>query len=211
MRSDQATAAMPVGQREPLYLRWNLWRNPFGELTRGERAELAVFEIEPWLEALRNPLAVCQFIGPCGHGKSTRLLCLQRHLREAHYVYLPEEGPQPAIPPGRPLLIDEAQRLGRWKRRRIWKQPGPLVLGTHVDFSRELQRAGRHVLTDFVSEPSPERIAEIFNRRIEASRRSPGDLPRISIEQVVTLQQKCGADVRAMEDLLYHQFQHLPE
>jgi hypothetical protein len=41
----------------------NLWRNPFGELTRSQRAELALVDVDPWRMALEDSRTVLQFIG----------------------------------------------------------------------------------------------------------------------------------------------------
>src|SRR5262249_43157873 len=109
-------SAINIAPQSP-YRRWNLRRNPFGELTREERAELALVDVEQHLAELRQGRTALQFLGPCGHGKTTHLLALQRELDEAVYIYLPEDGPQPPIPAIRPLLLDEAQRLSSWQRR----------------------------------------------------------------------------------------------
>ena len=37
------------------WARFNLHRNPFGELSSEERSELAVVEVDDWLEMLRKP------------------------------------------------------------------------------------------------------------------------------------------------------------
>lgn len=195
------------------YERFHLRRNPFGELTRGERAELAEVDVEPWLEELRNPRAVLQFLGACGHGKTTHLLAVQRRLPGSSYVYLPPEPPRPALPEERPLLVDEAQRLGWCERRRLLRGTGPLVLGSHVDLTRPLCRAGFRVRTVEVSAGmSTMRLARLLNRRIEASRSGDSpDIPRVDAELAGTLLQRFGADVRRIEQHLYHQFQDAVE
>ncbi len=91
------------------FARLQLFRNPFGELTVAERAELAVIDTERYLQWLtHSPRAALQVIGPCGHGKSTHLRALQaawfaRQPSAASgelpaLVYFPEEGDQPALP-----------------------------------------------------------------------------------------------------------------
>ena len=160
-----------------------MFRNPFGELTVSERAELAVVDVDKYLAWLeQSSRAVLQVMGPCGHGKSTHLRALQyawaaRHAADLPadlpaLVYFPEEGHQPALPCSRPLFIDEAQRMGWWRRRQMLGGAGPLVIGTHRDLSRELTAAGFQLMTVDLSQPMPtERLQEVLNRRIAASRR----------------------------------------
>jgi hypothetical protein len=190
------------------YARFNLRRNPFGELTREERAELAVVDVAPWLDALRQPSTVVQFIGPKGSGKTTHLLAIERYLPAARYVYLLEDGPIPVIPLARPLLIDEAQRLSLRQRKTMFNAGGPLVLGTHEDLSREARRAGLEVVTEHVAaEHTPERLALILNRRIEASRISDATVPRIDIAHARDLMQNPALSIRDIEQSLYDNFQ----
>lgn len=197
----------PIADRSP-FRRYNLRRNPFGELTQQERAELAVVDPTDWLDFLQNDLAVLQFIGHCGRGKTTHLLAILRAMPHAEYVYLPEDGPQPVISQHRPLLIDESQRLSFLQLRRVFRVRGPLVLGTHRDHTRALQRAGREVVTvDVAAHHSPHRLAAILNRRLEASRVSEGEIPHVSLQHAAKLCDKFGNDIRAMEHFLYDQFQ----
>jgi hypothetical protein len=190
------------------YLRLNLRRNPFGELTREQRAEVAVVDVEAWLAELARGRTALQFLGPCGHGKTTHLLALGRVMPGAAYVYLPEDGRQPRIPRARPLLLDEAQRLGRWQRRWVFGRTGPLVLGSHEDHAQELIRAGYRVVTQHVMQAAhPQRLRQMLNRRIEASRGGPGPLPWIDEARAAELHQQFGADIRQIERVLYDEFQ----
>lgn len=190
------------------YARLNLRRNPFGELTRDERAELAVVDVDFLLTELAQGRTALQFLGPCGRGKTTHLLALGRALPGVIYVYLPEDGPQPRIPPTRPLLLDEAQRLGRWQRRWVFGQTGPLVLGSHEDHSEELTRAGYRVVTEHVAHAvHAGRLRQLLNRRIEASRAGPGPLPWIDETRAAELHGRFGADIRQIERVLYDEFQ----
>ena len=204
---------LSVDQRESVvvespYARFNLRRNPFGELTRQERAELAVVDAKQWLDSLLGETAAMQFIGEKGEGKTTHLLAIERVLPNTIYVYLPEDGLQPPIPRQRPLIIDEAQRLGYLNRRRIFKLGGPLILGTHRDFTGELRRSGLHVVTvDVAEDPSPEQLARILNKRIEASRLTRSSLPHIEVSYAKRLQRQWGTNIRAIELHLYDQFQ----
>lgn len=205
--------------------RWpgaNLFRNPFGELTRDERAELAIVDVQPILGSISpssclsddRPTATetdfclrhaCQLIGQCGRGKSTHLLVLKKRLAESAYVYLPEDQPCPSIPAGRPLLIDEAQRLPRRVFRQILRSGLPLVLATHRDLSATLRRHGYRFGTCRIGLTlSIDRLMEILNRRILASRRDPdAPVPLIVRGDAEILTQRFGTDIRSIENYLY--------
>ncbi len=189
------------------YRRLNLTRNPFGELTRLERAELSVCSLDPWLTLLQGPDAsqqVIQFIGECGRGKSTHLLTIEQQLPGSRYVYLPMDAPLPAIPPHRPMLIDEAQRLSKRLRRKVFAEGGPLVLGTHENLASEINAAGLKVTTVHVATLlTVTRLQEMLHARIEASRLGPGTVPRISLARCQRLIDTFGDDVRSMEHHLY--------
>ncbi|MGN6135771.1 MAG: hypothetical protein ACTHOU_14885 [Aureliella sp.] len=192
-----------------------LYRNPFGELTRAERAELAQIDLGDCLSRLTHERSVLQIIGPCGHGKTTHLLAIERALPQSAYVYFPEDGFQPPLPKTRPLLVDEAQRLGWRRRRELLAGPGPLVISTHVDLERKLRRAGFEVWTlDLARPKSPSQILKILNARIAASgvqtetgKAAPPESLFLKIEQVVALQQRFGSNIRLIEHHLYEAFQ----
>lgn len=211
----------PKNADQSPWARIGLLRNPFGELTRAERAELALIDVEACLERLAHDRSALQIIGPCGHGKTTHLLAIERAVDRCGYVYFPEDGAQPPLPCDRPLLVDEAQRLGWRRRRQLLRSSGPLVLGTHVDMSRELRRAGFEVFTIDVAIPkSPAALQRIFNRRIEASRLAGGLAVAgevqphplcLTLDDVVALQQQFGSNIRRIEHYLYEVFQRLAE
>lgn len=212
--SDEPDIRRPLGFSASVtltspYARFNLRRNPFGELTRQERAELAVVDASEWLRMLQQSTTALQFVGECGQGKTTHLLALHRLLDSAAYVYLPEDGPHPQIPFTRPLLIDEAQRLGRRERRRTFTGGGPLVLGTHEDLHQELASYGFEVSTiDVAACRTPKFLAEVLNARILASRARNADVPQISLSYADRLLRELGTNLRAIEQSLYDDFQH---
>ncbi len=202
----------------------HLARNPFGEMTRAERAGLAQIDLERCLSAIQTERSALQIIGPCGHGKTTHLLGLQAALPDSSYVYFPEEGTQPPWPKGRPLLVDEAQRVGWWRWWQLLRRPGPLVLATHVDVSARLERAGYTVQTlDLSGLIAPELLCTILNARIEYCRlhnltgshshETMDHVERhpllLTVAQAKRLQNRFGADVRAMEEYLYTLIQSL--
>ena len=190
------------------WARFNLRRNPFGELTRQERAQIAVVDVDGILPLVGQNHSVVQFIGDCGRGKTTRMLSLQARLPDSSYVYLPEDQPCPAIPHGVPLLIDEAQRLSRSVRRRIFSTGVPLILATHRDLNRSLQRHGYVVSTQRIGEGNvPELVHQLLNRRMEASRLGDGPIPRVTAHDSRVLVQRFGTNIRSIEDYLYDRFQ----
>ncbi len=192
-----------------------LWRNPFGELTQTERSELAVLDVREMVRFLKaSSWAAIQLIGGCGFGKTTHLLALCRELPGAALVYFPEDGPRPRLPGSRPLLVDEGQRMGWWRRRELLASPGPIVVATHTDLSRPIQRAGFRLMTvDVQRAKSPQELATILNRRIEASRlRVRAGAPCPALPAVVPqfaeqLLQRFGSNLRAIENYLYDDLQ----
>ncbi len=187
----------------------NLRSNPFGEMTREERAELAVVDPQRWLPLVQHDQQALQFIGECGRGKTTHLLALGRLLPRAAYVYLPEDGPLPAIPVGTPLLIDEAQRLPCRTRRQAFRRGVPLILGTHVDLSKTLERYGYTVCTVEVQQlVDAQHLAAVFNRRLEAVRLDADrPVPLVTPHDATYLMDRFGTDIRAMESYLYERVQ----
>lgn len=210
MKHSAATLAPRVEQRLP-YGHLNLRYNPFGELGSAERAELAVVDLDQAVEPFRQPRQAVQFLGSMGRGKTTHLLALARRVAGAAYVRV-EEGQRPVIPEASVLLIDEAQRLPRWRRLRLFRRVTSLALASLQDFSRELQSAGLSVTTVRLDTPlEPAQAGRIFHRRIEAARRGPGPLPAIGESTLHWLVERYGSDVRAMESHLYEVLQDLQE
>ena len=186
----------------------NLRRNPFGELPPLERVRVAVVDIACWLPWLSGDRRALQWVGDCGRGKTTHLLALHARLPQAAYVYLPEEGGCPPIPAGRPLLIDEAQRLPWRTRSRVFNSGCPLVLGTHVDLSRPLRRHGYQVRTVQVAAGvDADRLATIINRRIDAARLAAGPVPQLSMGDAQRLLERWRDDIRGIEGFLYERMQ----
>ncbi|MFG0262411.1 MAG: hypothetical protein ACF788_08470 [Novipirellula sp. JB048] len=189
------------GLRRTLPWAWcNLRRNPFGELTRQERAELAVVDVAELASHAQRPQMALQLIGQCGRGKTTRMLALLRHLPDACYVYLEEDLPCGAIAEGDPLLIDEAQRLPRKVMQQVFAVGLPLVLATHRDLTRALKKAGYRVTTYHLGDTNDARLVlEAANRRIEASRLAPGSVPNLSLPDANELVSRFGSDIRGIE------------
>ena len=203
------SAERSVSQPTLPFVHLNLRFNPFGELPLKYRAELAVIEIAPLLEHLERPRAVLQLIGDKGRGKTTHLLTLKACFPEAGYVHFPEDE-RPPVPEGNPLILDEAQRIPWWQRRQLFQRPVPLILGTHRDFTRQLQRLGRDVKTIMAGHKTDrQRLDKILRQRIEFARRNPGPLPTVPLATIDKLLDQHGDDIRAIEGHLYDLFQHL--
>ena len=183
----------------------NLWRNPFGELTRTERADLAVVDLQPFVTHATQDHTAVQMIGGCGRGKTTRMLAIHRKFTDSSYVYLPEDAPCPPIAEGNPVLIDEAQRLPRRVRRAIFATGIPLILATHRDLTWPLRRAGYQVITMRIgSNNDTSLVHTAMNRRIQASALNPCDaVPELTVEDAQQLSRKFGSNIRAMESYLY--------
>ena len=195
------------------FAKLNLLRNPFGELVQEDRIAAAIIDwdlIEPFLN---RPRVALQFWGECGHGKTTHLLAILDHLQHAQYVYLAEDEKCPPIPEpaeNETLIIDEAQRLPFWTKRRIFKRDAPLILGTHRDFRKHLQRCGYEVHSiTFENQLRPERLQEIINRRIELARFQKGDIPQISLQESQKLCHQFGDNIREIESLMFDTFQSM--
>lgn len=188
----------------------NLTRNPFGELDRDERAALAVTDTGQYVELLLSSNQAVQFLGDKGRGKTTHLLAIASHFTNAAYVHLPEDGLLPPLPTGNPLLIDEAQRLPARLRRQAFDGRTALVLGSHADHAEELRRAGYRVQTvEVAATMCAERLHDILNRRILASRRGLGGVPAVCIESAERLLLEFRGDVRGIMNHLYDLFQDL--
>ena len=218
MHLDRETDGQPTSPVAPLpacppslpYAHLNLRRNPFGELELSSWAELAVVEVDHLVPRLREPGFAVQFMGPKGRGKTTHMLALVRRFPDARYVHV-GENERPRIPHAHPLFVDEIQRVPRRRRRRLFRRPVSLVLGTHEDFRSELVAAGFQVETIGVgSALDAGRLAEILNLRIEAARRGPGPVPQLTLKTAQAMIDRFGDDLRAIQGAMYDLFQTLP-
>ncbi len=206
--SKQSVFPEAAGQLPQLpYAHLNLRRNPFGELTMTDWADLADVDIDECVLTLSQPNTAIQYIGDKGHGKTTHLLAIRSRFANPGYVHIPE-GERRTIPSGSPVLIDEAQRLTPWQRWRLFQSSVPLVLGTHRDFTRQLERAGRRLTTVEVAQRTDVvRLHRLLNARIESVRRGLGPVPIISIGTAKDLLDQFGPNVRSIVQDLYSVFQ----
>lgn len=189
----------------------NLRFNPFGELDREQRTELAVAETTFFVSRLKQPGFAVQFVDEKGRGKTSHMLAIHRHFKSAPYIRV-DEGEGLSIPRGHPLFLDEAQRIPKRRRKAIFRRPVSFVIGSHQDHASELCKAGVACRTIIPGDAvCPEKLGLIFQRRIELARRSAGPVPRIPSQTLRKLIALCGRDVRKMENILYEAFQDLKE
>ncbi|MFB6374364.1 MAG: hypothetical protein ABEN55_14885, partial [Bradymonadaceae bacterium] len=157
----------------------NLRRNPFGDLPRRRRGQIAVCDRDSAIEHLRNGTTL-QYVGPRGSGKSTALHALEVQLESAAYRRAPREGDFDAWPESPILLVDEVQFLEPTVRRALWEREATLAVATHTDFAADMRQSGRSVETIDLGEPrSIDELAAMFRRRIVAQRRDDGPVPTI--------------------------------
>ena len=189
----------------------NLRFNPFGELTRQERATLAVVDLGDLPRFLHNERHAIQFLAHQGNGKSTHLLALHTHFSDASYTqFYPGEKPTLSLTPM--SFLDSFDLLPARQRRRLYGRMRSFACTTHVDLSNELHRAGIHVRTVEVGRYAPSRLKEIFRRRIVfAQRHANQPVPALHDKTVQRLMEKHGDNIRAMESELYDIFQQLKE
>lgn len=188
---------------------WNLRRNPFGEPPSEDLPGLVVADVEGLLEWLGRPGHALQFIGAAGRGKSSHLQALRGQVPHVPYVYLAEGEDRMRPFEGAQLLLDEAQRLPRRRRRRLFGGLGWLALATHEDLTRDLEATGWVVRTIEVGGLSRERLQAVVARRLEWARRGPGPIPRVRASAIEMLLQRHGDDLRSILDDLYEATQYV--
>ena len=190
----------------PPFRTLNLRRNPFGELTREEWMAAAVLDIEPWVTPLSRPGYALQFLAPHGRGKTTHLLALAHRLAHSTY-HRATRGPMPAN--GELLLLDEADSLWVWERRRAAKQWQSIAFTSHRDLSLEFRCWGFQVATHRVSASTLGDLERIVDRRVAIAEYSGAHAPRPAQAQLKALHQRYGDNVRSIFDELYEHYQEL--
>ena len=200
----------------PLGLRWN----PFGSVQEGELASLSLSDVplEPLIEKLSRPPSegrfAVEFVGPCGHGKSTHLELLHAHFRAMPMTMLRPEERIPPIPHARIVFLDESQLLSRWQRWRLFRRPSHFVLGTHQSHVAELGASDIDVLHHEVGRLATDafwtRVTAFIERRLSwASRPGDADPPQVPpriLEDIIARQ---GQHLRGIQDELYDHYQAL--
>lgn len=185
---------------------WNLRFNPFGEPSSEDVPGLIVENVDDLQAWVETPGHALQLLGDKGRGKTARLRALEPRL-QIPYVYLGEGEPIPYLPRCGGLLLDEAQRLPRGQRRRLFNEIDQLALSSHENLERDLSAAGWEVRTVHVGGFETSQLDVILTRRLEWARRGPGPLPQIRTQTRDTLTRHHGDDLRAILDDLYERFQ----
>jgi energy-coupling factor transporter ATP-binding protein EcfA2 len=183
----------------------NLRVNPFGEISAGDLARVALVACPALAEG-----EIVQFIGESGRGKTTHLLALASRFPHAVHEKLEEgqHGWRTRLPPHAPFFLDEAQRARPRHLRALFASGRTLALGTHDDLSRF---SSREVRTVRVGGADAAKLETILSRRIEWARRAPGPVPWVPRSTVTALLDRHGDDLRAILGQLYDVFQTLPE
>lgn len=193
------------------FVHLNLHKNPFGSLTLDEQAQLAIVDVDFFVEQLKcGPFRV-QFLGDCGAGKTTHLLAIRKCFSDAPYFHFAEGAPIPKIPQAPLLFLDETQRLPRQLLKSLLSQKISLVIATHRNHSKILRRANIPFESVKLNGLSDEKLQTWIESRIEAVRRQPGAIPQLEPHAAAKLRQKFGRDLRAIEDHLYDVFQSLED
>ncbi len=186
----------------------NLRFNPFGELTREQRAVTAIVELDDIPEHFSKSRIAIQFIGEHGRGKSTHLIALHKRLKHSPYTQI-HIGDKPTFSNDDIQFIDSIEMLPAARRKKIYRSTNILAITTHNDLTNELQAAGFEVISKRITVDNEQHIKKIFDKRIELARRNTGSLPDIDINTVRTLITNFNDDIRAMEHHLYEVFQQL--
>lgn len=191
----------------------NLRCNPFGQLTRPEKNELAVLrlDLQPYAERLRIPGYALQFLKEGAPNKTTHMMGISRLLPDAVYVQLREGMPVPHIPEAPALFIDWMHLMPGDERREILRRQASFGIVSHVNHGREFKRAG--LTYELVKLPmyTAEQLKVQVDRRIAWARRDPNrPVPAVSLETVSQLLAQFDDDVAVIEHL-YDRFESLEE
>lgn len=149
--------------------------NPFSRLELEEWRAIAVLP-DGVAIALQRGWSHMQIMGEKGHGKTTTLLklasILGMHGQCTHYEYIPPHQysfhTDLADPNIDVALIDEAQRLWPWEKRRLVAAIRArtlslkVIISTHADFSRRFQRASLALTTVVLDTLEPSALQHIL-------------------------------------------------
>ena len=198
------------------WTRWGLRRNPFGEPPPEEAGGLVVMpELDEVVAHLGAAPAALQLLGDAGRGKTARLARLGSAFPGSPYVYLPEDEPLPAVPAlvsvPLALRLDEAQRLPRRRRRRLFREAArkghSLAIASHENLGAELEGAGLAVTTRVVAGLDAAQLGAIVARRLTWASGGCCRLPALDHATAERLVARFGDDLRALLDHLYDIFQ----
>lgn len=210
------------------YFPWThlgLRSNPFQSLSTTDWRQIAVLPNQLG-HFMREPSRILQVSGPKGSGKTSALFAIQRELEQrgvhAEYVYIQQDGEFPGLKhdPDRAILLDEAQRLPvRRMRRLLLDSARPsgrglnprLVFSTHSNWSALMQKHSIDFTSVDLATPTARDLASILAQRVDHFALPEGTRVYFEDEAVRLLLTTFGADLRAMESLLYAYFQSIPD
>ncbi len=210
-------------------------RNPFGALTDEEWTAIAV--LPPAIEhVLADGFEHLQLLGPMGIGKSTTLLALQTEFQrggaEAQrkksaesaesadnkiiYEYLPE-GQRYFVTETKGLdvfLLDEAQRLNWWQRRKLAKvvsnSPLRLIISSHEDLTPLFAKKGLNLTSvDLSGEIDVGWITAVIHKRLSYFALPNQPHATLTPAAITYLVETFGQNLRQMEYFLYEVWQQL--
>lgn len=186
----------------------NLKFNPFGELNVEQRKQVCVVNIDSIKNDLNQHGVAIQFLADHGRGKTTHLLSLHKHYPETEYIKI-FTGNLPIFTRQKCRFVDSIENLSKKNRKLLYKKSASIACTTHTDLSNELMSAGYQVITKTICQRDDDILKQVFNKRIEHSRRNVGGVPLIENRHIKDLKSRYGDDIRAMEHHLYEKFQCL--
>jgi hypothetical protein len=189
------------------YAHLNLRWNPFGAVSVEDVPQLAVLQVEQFVDRLHRPGFALQFLGQPGRGKTTHLLALRQYFPQAPYLHFLEKAEIPEIPPAPILFLDDTQWLPASLRKRLFSRQASLVIGTLSDHTKELMKAGMECDSVYLKGTTVETVETIIQHRIEWARRGPGLVPAVPESEIARLIKEYDGDIRAILSRLYEEFQ----
>lgn len=197
-------------------------RNPFGALSDEEWVATAILTpaVQKWLVSDAH----IQLIGPKGSGKSTTLRWLTAHLQNQNpqanvvYEYLPE-GVSRFVTQLIDLdvfLLDEAQRLNGWQRRRwvrgVKNGRFRTLFSSHEDLTALFVRKKLPLKTiNLDQQISLDLYKQMLQRRLMVLAIDGNPQVTFSAEAISFLYDTFQLDLREMEYFLYEVWQDLEE
>lgn len=194
-------------------------RNPFSALAKQEWCDTAFLPSQLSYNFLESQSHL-QLIGQVGSGKSSLLhygaAILQTNGLRVRYEYIPEGQRRFLSDLGEVdlFLLDEAQRLSWWEKRR-WLRWAALprkrtLFATHQDLSGWFGKRGLILtLFDVETAVSPQTYAQWLNTRLNYFALTQPPAVQFTPESSQFLFETFGADIRAAEYFLYEVFQDL--
>lgn len=193
-------------------------RNPFGALTADEWPQVAFLPTAVAQTLADGYAGHLQLLGPMGSGKSSALRKLAADWvgQTAVYEYIPEGQNRffTALDAAVDLFVlDEAQRLSRWQRRRwlSWLTRDArrrCFWGSHQDLTAVFARYKLPLRTIHIDQHiSPAHYGRWLQQRLAFF--ALPDRPRVTFDEtaVAFLHEQFGADMREAEYFLYELFQ----